>query len=64
MSLLSSYLKNKRKEKLYSKLFALKIDSAKFLQEYKTSKELANNVRNLIKGQENTRFGLITLLVI
>lgn len=49
MSLLSNYLKNKRKEKLYSKLFALKTDSAKFLQEYKTSREAADNVRALIK---------------
>lgn len=57
MSILSNYLKNKRKEKLYSKLFALKVDSAKFLKESETSKEAADNVRTLIRIKESDSIG-------
>lgn len=50
MNILSNYLKNKRKEKLYSKLFEISVDSAKFLKDSQTYKESANNVRFLISN--------------
>lgn len=53
MSLLTSYLKNKRRKKLYAKLFSLRTSSAEFLSTYKTCKEAADNVRALIKAKDD-----------
>lgn len=50
MNILSNYLKNKRKEKLCSKLFEISVDSAKFLKDSQTYKESANNMRFLISN--------------